>query len=63
MVAGTREVLAQDGEFRTFQYVHAYGLKSARRFRAMMAEQFRTCKRSQPVLRNVPPAYILTYKK
>lgn len=59
---GTREVLLEDGEFRTFQYLHAYGLPGARRFRAMMAGLFRSCTRSRPVLRNVPPAYVLTFK-
>jgi phosphatidylethanolamine/phosphatidyl-N-methylethanolamine N-methyltransferase len=58
----TREVLADDGEFRTFQYVHAYGLPAARRFRDGMSRLFRSFTRSQPVLRNVPPAYVLTYK-
>jgi phospholipid N-methyltransferase len=36
-IAGILAVLAPGGEFRTFQYVHAYGLPSARRFRRMMA--------------------------
>ena len=58
----TRAVLTEDGEFRTFQYVHAYGLPAARRFRTAMARLFSTCTRSQPVLLNVPPAYVLTYK-
>lgn len=63
VVDGTHSVLAEDGEFRTFQYVHAYGLKSAQRFRAMMAERFSVYHRSAAVLRNVPPAYILSYRK
>jgi len=58
----TQEVLTEDGEFRTFQYVHAYGLPAARRFREVMDRLFGSCTRSQPVLRNVPPAYVLTYK-
>lgn len=58
----TREVLAEDGEFRLFQYVHAYGLPGARRFRKEMATLFGSYTRSQPVFRNVPPAYVLTYK-
>ncbi len=63
VVDGTHRVLADDGEFRTFQYVHAYALPSARRFRAMMSASFGGYQRSTPVLRNVPPAYILTYHK
>jgi phosphatidylethanolamine/phosphatidyl-N-methylethanolamine N-methyltransferase len=58
----TREALAEDGEFRLFQYVHAYGLPGARRFRKVMTTLFGSCTRSQPVLRNVPPAYVLTYR-
>lgn len=50
-----------DGDFRTFQYVHAYGLRAARRFRAMMQERFTGFERIGPVMRNVPPAYVLRY--
>ena len=49
------------GDFRTFQYVHAYGLRAARRFRAIMAERFQGFERSGPVVRNVPPAFVLRY--
>jgi len=50
-----------DGEFRTFQYVHAYGMRAARRFRTMMAERFDGFERLGPILRNVPPAFVLRY--
>lgn len=49
------------GDFRTFQYVHAYGMRAARRFRAMMAERFDGFERVGPVVRNVPPAFVLRY--
>lgn len=49
------------GDFRTFQYVHAFGMKAARRFRAMMAERFDSFERIGPVVRNVPPAFVLRY--
>ncbi len=62
IVAGTRAVLADDGEFRTFQYVHVYRLPAARRFRQAMAQVFGSFTRSPPVLRNVPPAYVLSYR-
>ncbi len=58
----TRAVLSPAGVFRTFQYVHAYRLPAARRFRAAMEDLFGSCTRSQAVLRNVPPAYVLTYR-
>lgn len=63
IVEGTAAALADRGEFRTFQYVHAYGLAGARRFRTAMAEHFAGYRRSEPVLRNVPPAYVLTYTR
>ena len=44
------------GDFRTFQYVHAYGLRAARRFRDLMNERFACFERIGPVVRNVPPA-------
>ncbi|HEX6812936.1 MAG TPA: phospholipid methyltransferase [Planctomycetota bacterium] len=50
-----------NGDFRTFQYVHAYGLRAARRFRAIMAERFTGFERSGPIVRNVPPAFVLRY--
>ena len=50
-----------DGDFRTFQYVHAYGLRAARRFRARMEERFRGFERIGPIVRNVPPAFVLRY--
>jgi phosphatidylethanolamine/phosphatidyl-N-methylethanolamine N-methyltransferase len=49
------------GDFRTFQYVHAYGMKSARRFRSMMSERFDGFERVGPIVRNVPPAFVLRY--
>jgi phospholipid N-methyltransferase len=51
-----------DGDFRTFQYVHAYGLRSARRFRARMLERFEHFERLGPIVRNVPPAFVLRYR-
>ena len=63
VVRGSHAALCPGGEFRTFQYVHAYPLPAARRFRTKMAEQFRGYSRSAAVIRNVPPAYKLTYRK
>jgi len=63
VIDATAEVLADDGEFRTFQYVHAWSLSSARRFREAMSARFEKFQRSKPIIRNVPPAYVLTYAK
>jgi phospholipid N-methyltransferase len=60
-IDGIRAVLAEGGEFRTFQYVHAFRLPAARRFRRLMAEHFPRCQRSAPVVRNLPPAYVLAW--
>lgn len=62
-IDGIRAVLEDDGEFRTFQYVHAYRLPAARRFRRMMGEHFGPGERSRAVVRNIPPAYVLTYRR
>lgn len=51
-----------DCDFRTFQYAHAYGMKSARRFRGLMAERFESFERIGPIVRNVPPAFVLRYR-
>lgn len=63
VVDGTAAVLADGGEFRTFQYVHAYGMQTARRFRRAMGAHFARFERSRPVVRNVPPAYVLVYRR
>lgn len=62
IIAATRRVLRPDGEFRTFQYVHAYSLPRARMFRRHMRRVFPRFERSKPILRNVPPAYVLRYR-
>jgi phosphatidylethanolamine/phosphatidyl-N-methylethanolamine N-methyltransferase len=49
-------------DFRTFQYAHAYGMKAARRFRALMDARFAHFERIGPVVRNVPPAFVLRYR-
>jgi phospholipid N-methyltransferase len=62
IVRAIRDVLREDGEFRTFQYVHAYPLASARRFREAMEDEFAHFERLGPVLGNVPPAWVLVYR-
>ena len=71
LVAPVREAIVDNIErmmqpgtiFRTFQYVHAYPLPSAVRFRKMMDARFGGGHRSSPVLPNMPPAYVLTWKR
>ncbi len=49
--------------FRTFQYVHAMPLGSARRFRRLMHERFGHCRISRPVMLNIPPAVVLSWSR
>ena len=58
---GTEKILACGGQYRTFQYVHAYRMQTAQRFRAAMETRFAQSERSRPVVRNVPPAFVLRY--
>ena len=48
--------------FRTFQYAHAYYFPSAIKFREYMRDRYGKSKRSQLIVKNVPPAYTLTWK-
>lgn len=50
-------------EFRTFQYVHAWMLPAAVQFRRRMTRRFGPPGVSRPVLRNLPPAVVLTWKR
>ncbi|MEM8495317.1 MAG: hypothetical protein AAF663_08015 [Planctomycetota bacterium] len=51
------------GAFRTFQYVHATNMRSARLFRRQMDRRFGAGRRSKPVVGNVPPAYVLEWSR
>ena len=48
--------------FRTFQYAHGYYFPSAIKLREHMRDRYGKAKRSQLVVKNVPPAYTLTWK-
>jgi phosphatidylethanolamine/phosphatidyl-N-methylethanolamine N-methyltransferase len=50
-------------EFRTFQYVHAYALPTAIRFRRRMARVFGPHRREAVVFRNLPPAFVLRWHR
>jgi phospholipid N-methyltransferase len=47
--------------FRTFQYAHGYNLPPAKKFRQRLNEKYGKVKRSDLVLKNLPPAYTLTW--
>lgn len=47
--------------FRTFQYAHGYYMPSAIKLREFMRARYGKSKRSPLVVKNVPPAYTLTW--
>ncbi len=47
--------------FRTFQYAHGYYFPSAIKLREFMRTRFGKARKSQLVVKNVPPAYTLTW--
>jgi phospholipid N-methyltransferase len=48
--------------FRTFQYAHGYYLPSALRLREFMRDRYGVSERSSLIVKNVPPAYTLTWR-
>ncbi len=63
IITGIDDIMTPGCVFRTFQYVHAYPLPTAVRFRRGMEERFGAYQRSSAVLPNVPPAFVLTWVK
>jgi phospholipid N-methyltransferase len=49
--------------FRMFQYVHAYPWPSSIRFRQRMSRLFNSYHRSRVVFKNIPPAFVLTWRR
>lgn len=48
--------------FRTFQYAHGYYLPAAIKLREFMRDRYGISERSPLVMKNVPPAYTLTWR-
>ena len=48
--------------FRTFQYAHGYNLPPAKKFRQRLDDLYGKVVRSDLILKNLPPAYTLTWK-
>lgn len=63
ILASVESVLRPGGSFTTFQYLHGYGLPQAVSFRRAMTERMGTQPTSRLVVRNVPPAVVLTWHK
>ena len=47
--------------FRTFQYAHGYYFPSAIKLREFMRDRYGKSKRSPLIVKNVPPAYTMTW--
>ena len=58
LLDATMSVLAPDGQFATFSYVHGLVLNSGLRFRDKLERRFRSVDRSDVVWRSVPPAVV-----
>ncbi len=63
ILAAVGQSLVPGGTFTTFQYVHAYATPPAVKFRTQMAAAFGPVISRRLVVRNFPPAYVLTWKK
>jgi phospholipid N-methyltransferase len=57
------ETLRAGGTFTTFQYVHAYALPPAVAFRREMRARLGAAEPKRVVVRNIPPAFVLTWVK
>jgi phosphatidylethanolamine/phosphatidyl-N-methylethanolamine N-methyltransferase len=53
--------MQQGCTFRTFQYAHGYYFPSAIKLREFMCDRYGKSKRSPLIVKNVPPAYTLTW--
>jgi len=62
VLAEIDKFMEQGCVFRTFQYAHGYYFPSAIKLREHMRSRYGKAKKSQLVVKNVPPAYTLTWK-
>ena len=53
--------MQQGCTLRTFQYAHSYYFPSGIRFRESMSKRYGKSKKSRLIVKNVPPAYTLTW--
>jgi phosphatidylethanolamine/phosphatidyl-N-methylethanolamine N-methyltransferase len=60
---GVSMVLRPGGTFTTFQYFHAFRLPSAVAFRRSLSEKLGAEPESRLIIRNFPPAVVLTWRK
>lgn len=64
IIDNINQLLCKEGSvFRTFQYAHAYTMPNALKFRKQMSQLFGDFERSPLLLANLPPAYVLTWRR
>ncbi len=63
IVASMERLMVPGTVFRTFQYAHAYRLPGSVRFRDSMNRVFGGHERSDLVMLNLPPAFVLTWSR
>ena len=63
VVTAIDRLLAAGGTFRTFQYLHAFNLPNARKFRDRMDRVFGPGRCVAKVVRNVPPAAVMSWSR
>lgn len=60
---GIEHTLRPGGTFTTFQYVHAYSMQAAKAFRRDLSDRMGSAPERRLVMRNLPPAYVLTWRR
>jgi len=63
ILAAVSASLVRGGTFTTFQYVHAHATPPAATFRQQMTAGFGPVVSRQLVVKNFPPAYVMTWRK
>jgi phospholipid N-methyltransferase len=63
ILEGIQAALRPGGGFSTFQYVHAYRLPTAAAFRRAISERMGSPPVRRLVVKNLPPAYVLSWTK
>ena len=63
IIDGVHSLLRLGGTFTTFQYAHSFRLPPAVAFRRLLSERLACEPTSQLVVRNVPPALVLTWHR
>jgi phospholipid N-methyltransferase len=63
IIDGVHRLLRQGGTFTTFQYAHTFRLPAAAAFRRQLSARLASEPTSQFVVRNVPPALVLSWHR